>query len=180
MVLLVTFWRYICIPAIVIPIVYGFRQIPSTNVFLQDPVFVSSSRSADYMELMRQSFVLAINTISPPSLPAQMDAFRSAVQFYLQYISLITAVPLSVALALSGRGITYRTEFDFMGALKSAAGGGLAGAAAMVVQVCMLMPMRTIMNYQYRYGGSIKGATTTLWQDGGFFRFALNLLVVND
>lgn len=41
LVLVNTFWRYIIIPSIVIPIVYGFHQIPSTHAFLQDPAYVS-------------------------------------------------------------------------------------------------------------------------------------------
>ncbi|KAF8752842.1 CAAX prenyl protease N-terminal, five membrane helices [Rhizoctonia solani] len=44
--------------------------------------------------------------------------------------------------------------FDLKGALKRALGGGLSGAAAMVLQVLTLMPLRTIMNYQYRHGTS--------------------------
>jgi hypothetical protein len=41
LVLVSTFWRYIAIPAITIPIIYGFRHIPSTRFFLQDPAYVS-------------------------------------------------------------------------------------------------------------------------------------------
>ncbi|KAJ1552189.1 hypothetical protein HK405_012308, partial [Cladochytrium tenue] len=43
-------------------------------------------------------------------------------------------------------------NFDLDKALKRALGGGVSGAAAMVVQVFTLMPLRTVMNYQYRYG----------------------------
>jgi hypothetical protein len=41
LVLVNTFWRYICIPAITIPIIYGLRHIPSTRAFIQDPAYVS-------------------------------------------------------------------------------------------------------------------------------------------
>ena len=41
-------------------------------------------------------------------------------------------------------------------ALNRAIGGGLSGSAAMVMQVSSLMWLRTTMNYQYRYGTSIK------------------------
>lgn len=40
LVLVNTFWRFVAIPAIVLPIIYGFRQIPSTHVYLQDPAYV--------------------------------------------------------------------------------------------------------------------------------------------
>ncbi|PVI01945.1 mitochondrial carrier [Periconia macrospinosa] len=62
-------------------------------------------------------------------------------------------------------------EFDFAGALKRALGGGLSGAAAMVLQVLLLMPIRTIMNYQYRHGKGFRVATKTLYEDGGLRRY---------
>jgi len=48
--------------------------------------------------------------------------------------------------------------------------GGKAGASAAVVQVLALMWLRTIMNYQYRYGGTISGALTKLYSEGGIGR----------
>ncbi|KAG9198078.1 hypothetical protein G6514_000580 [Epicoccum nigrum] len=62
-------------------------------------------------------------------------------------------------------------DFDLKGALMRALGGGLSGAAAMVLQVLLLMPIRTIMNYQYRHGTSLTVATKTLYQDGGYGRY---------
>jgi len=56
-------------------------------------------------------------------------------------------------------------------AKKRALGSGGAGATAMVVQVCSLMWMRTIMNYQYRYGTSTIVAAKTLYKQGGIPRF---------
>lgn len=44
------------------------------------------------------------------------------------------------------------TKAIFEKAGKKALGGGKAGAAAAVVQVCSLMWLRTSMNYQYRFG----------------------------
>ncbi|KIR62579.1 mitochondrial carrier protein [Cryptococcus bacillisporus CA1873] len=157
-VLLLGFWRYICIPAITFPIVKGFHKIPSTKVFLQDP-----------------SFVLVLTVITPPLLPSRLSPFRSSVLFSTFYSSLITAIPLALAIGLFGRGVSYDLNFDLVSALKSAAGGGLAGAAAMVVQVLTLMPMRTIMNYQYRYGGGLKSAAVTLYEDGGYKRYYAGL-----
>jgi len=56
-------------------------------------------------------------------------------------------------------------------ASKRALGSGGAGASAMVVQVCSLMWMRTIMNYQYRYGTSTAEAARLLYKQGGIRRF---------
>ena len=46
----------------------------------------------------------------------------------------------------------------------------------MVLQVLMLMPLRTIMNYQYRYGTTMTQATRTLYGDGGFPRYYQGLI----
>eukprot|EP01059_Diplonema_ambulator_P019997 TRINITY_DN33686_c0_g1_i1.p1 TRINITY_DN33686_c0_g1~~TRINITY_DN33686_c0_g1_i1.p1 ORF type:complete len:484 (+),score=136.99 TRINITY_DN33686_c0_g1_i1:66-1454(+) len=56
-------------------------------------------------------------------------------------------------------------------ALKRAFGGGIAGAAAMVVQVTSLMWIRTTMNYQYRYGTGLRETMSVLWKEGGVPRF---------
>jgi len=55
--------------------------------------------------------------------------------------------------------------------LNKAFHGGIAGSMAMVIQVTSLMWMRTIMNYQYRYGSKTSEAFRTLYKDGGIRRF---------
>ncbi|KAK4688319.1 hypothetical protein P7C73_g1795, partial [Tremellales sp. Uapishka_1] len=159
-VLLIVFWRYICIPVMTVSIIYGFRNVSSTRVFLYDPAF---------------SFALALVNISPPVLPPTLNPFRSSVLLSIFYTSLITSVALAAAVAVSGRGVSYENNLDLGRALKSAAGGGAAGAAAMVIQVLSLMPLRTIMNYQYRFGGSAKNTVKTLWNDGKVPRFYAGL-----
>ncbi|CAG9955861.1 unnamed protein product [Clonostachys rosea f. rosea IK726] len=62
-------------------------------------------------------------------------------------------------------------KFDPHEALRKALGGGLSGAAAMFLQVLLLMPLRTIMNYQYRFGHPFTEATKILYNDGGFGRY---------
>lgn len=41
----------------------------------------------------------------------------------------------------------------------------------MVLQVLTLMPLRTVMNYQYRYGTTTTEAIRTLYTDGGWTRY---------
>jgi hypothetical protein len=55
-------------------------------------------------------------------------------------------------------------------AATKAIGGGKAGAAAGVAQVLSLMWLRTAMNYQYRFGGSLPDALRDLWLQGGVGR----------
>lgn len=60
----------------------------------------------------------------------------------------------------------------FRKAGKRAIGGGIPGAVAMGAQVVTLMPLRSTMNYQYRYGNTTTGtAIRTLYADGGVRRF---------
>jgi hypothetical protein len=104
-----------------------------------------------------------------------LSPFRAAVHFWLHYVALITSVTLAIAVAVPGRGVSYETDFDVGRALRMALGGGIAGAAAMVIQVLTLMPMRTIMNYQYRYGGGMVSSAKKLYSDGGFWRYYAGL-----
>jgi hypothetical protein len=76
---------------------------------------------------------------------------------------------------VAGRGVSRSVDFDLAEALKKAGGGGLAGAIAMILQVLSLMPLRTIMNYQYRYGGSLKESVRNLYHDGGLPRYYAGL-----
>jgi Mitochondrial carrier protein len=49
--------------------------------------------------------------------------------------------------------------------------GGISGAMAGMIQVFSLMWIRTIMNYQCRYGTTFQYAFHTLYQNGGILRF---------
>jgi hypothetical protein len=42
---------------------------------------------------------------------------------------------------------------------------------AMILQVLTLMPLRTVMNYQYRYGTTMTVAIRTLYADSGWTRY---------
>jgi len=59
----------------------------------------------------------------------------------------------------------------FHNAGRKALGGGLPGAVAGVVQVMTLMWLRTIINYQSRYGASFSRAISILYKEGGIGRF---------
>jgi hypothetical protein len=53
---------------------------------------------------------------------------------------------------------------------QKAISGGKAGATASVVQVLSLMWLRTSMNYQYRYGGTLGSSLKNLYEEGGVGR----------
>lgn len=74
-------------------------------------------------------------------------------------------------LASASAAATVDWSAIFAKAGKKALGGGTAGASASVVQVLSLMWLRTTMNYQYRYGGSLQNALSSLWSEGGISRF---------
>eukprot|EP00934_Nitzschia_sp_Nitz4_P008230 Nitzschia sp. Nitz4//scaffold2_size372955//190633//194319//NITZ4_000429-RA/size372955-augustus-gene-0.421-mRNA-1//-1//CDS//3329546796//8220//frame0 len=56
-------------------------------------------------------------------------------------------------------------------AWKKGMGGGLPGAIAGVIQVLSLMGLRTVMNYQMRYGTPFVKAFDILYKEGGIPRF---------
>mmetsp|Transcript_3644 Transcript_3644/g.9555 ORF Transcript_3644/g.9555 Transcript_3644/m.9555 type:complete len:356 (+) Transcript_3644:371-1438(+) len=55
--------------------------------------------------------------------------------------------------------------------LHAAVKGGASGSIAMFLQVPLLMWLRTIVNYQYRYGVDASTAVRTLYAEGGIRRF---------
>ena len=54
---------------------------------------------------------------------------------------------------------------------ETAARTGFAGFFAMVLQVTLLMWIRTCMNFQYKHGGSLTTAFKVLYSQGGIRRF---------
>lgn len=54
----------------------------------------------------------------------------------------LVSLSLAAGVAVTGQGVVFESNVDWVKALKLAAGGGIAGAAAMVCQVLTLMPMR--------------------------------------
>uniref|UniRef100_A0A7S3LN35 Mitochondrial carrier protein n=1 Tax=Aplanochytrium stocchinoi TaxID=215587 RepID=A0A7S3LN35_9STRA len=59
----------------------------------------------------------------------------------------------------------------FEKAASHAFSGGLPGGLAMIIQVLSLMWLRTTVNYQYRFGLSMKEAFKQLYHQGGIPRF---------
>lgn len=92
---------------------------------------------------------------------------------------LITFVPINFEMAavpVPGDKPKIDTWAILSNAAKRAGQGGLAGAAAMGINVCTLMWMRTTINYQYRYGTTTTVALKTLYKDGGIPRFYRGLI----
>lgn len=66
---------------------------------------------------------------------------------------------------------TTKPSFSLKEVFNKAALSGFSGMSAMVIQVSSLMWMRTIMNYQYRNGGSFAEVVKKLYLEGGLPRF---------
>ncbi|GAA6016608.1 hypothetical protein JCM11491_006015 [Sporobolomyces phaffii] len=79
---------------------------------------------------------------------------QSPLRKFLRFCAIWTTVAVIVGFCIVQSIRKGHGEFDWKGALKKAGGGGLAGALSMVLQVLLLLPLRTIMNYQYRHGGT--------------------------
>jgi hypothetical protein len=78
--------------------------------------------------------------------------------------------PSEVVASPAADSTPLNTQEIFGKAAKKALGGGKAGAAAAVVQVISLMWLRTSMNYQYRYGGTLGDSLKELYNQGGIPR----------
>ncbi|KAL6873019.1 mitochondrial carrier [Trichoderma novae-zelandiae] len=106
------------------------------------------------------------------SPPTQQATDKISIRWVLWRI--VWAVVAALGLVVFVKGwidADGDANFNLHDALRKALGGGLSGAAAMVLQVLLLMPLRTIMNYQYRFGASFSQATQILYADGGFGRY---------
>ena len=71
------------------------------------------------------------------------------------------------ATSLAVATVPVDTQTILQKATKKALNGGRAGALAAVVQVCTLMWLRTAMNFQYRYGGTLGSSLKELYDGGG-------------
>ena len=80
-------------------------------------------------------------SLTSETVPSPSERRRTVLRFILLWSS-VSAVTIYLIVEAFRRG---GGEFDWKGALKKAAGGGIAGAMAMVIQVVTLMPLRTIM-----------------------------------
>ena len=59
----------------------------------------------------------------------------------------------------------------FDNSMSKAFRGGISGSIAMGINVCTLMPLRTTVNYQYRYGKNMSESFKHLYKDGKILRF---------
>mmetsp|Transcript_94226 Transcript_94226/g.269841 ORF Transcript_94226/g.269841 Transcript_94226/m.269841 type:complete len:215 (+) Transcript_94226:28-672(+) len=80
-----------------------------------------------------------------------------------------TSAPSSASTTTSAADSAAADDLWSMAA-RRALGGGLGGALAMAIQVTTLMPFHTVMNHQYRHGGTMVDTTTALWREGGLAR----------
>ena len=72
---------------------------------------------------------------------------------------------------MNDKSTSVKIQKTFNESINKSINAGLAGSTAMCIQVTTLMWLRTTMNYQYRYGTSMKQSFTTLYNDGGIRRF---------
>jgi hypothetical protein len=61
--------------------------------------------------------------------------------------------------------------------LSAAFNGGISGCIAMIIQVILLMWLRTVVNYQYKTGIGIKESFQILYNEGGILRFYRGITV---
>lgn len=81
-----------------------------------------------------------------------------------------TTMSSSITNTASASATTPTIQQILQQSAQKAISGGKAGATASVVQVLSLMWLRTSMNYQYRYGGTLTSSLNKLYTEGGVGR----------
>lgn len=119
--------------------------------------------SVEETEMDRRRF-LVVSIIGSASVLAASENASAATTSAEKDDKISNAV---VASTLNADSSAINTKEIFNKAAKKALGGGKAGAAAAVVQVLSLMWLRTSMNYQYRYGGTLGESLKELYNEGG-------------
>jgi hypothetical protein len=85
-------------------------------------------------------------------------------------VSTDNANAASSSVSLTAASTTIDTRAIISKAATKALGGGKAGASAAIIQVLTLMWLRTTMNYQYRFGGTLSSSLKELYNEGGIPR----------
>lgn len=134
----------------------------------QQPLLTSSTKPSHYTVVVTAS---QDDEVADSDVDAAAAAKPRSIQKILFQTLVVLFGVFILVLFIKGFIDADDMEFDLGTALKKALGGGLSGAAAMVLQVLTLMPLRTVMNYQYRYGTTTTEAIKILNADGGFSRF---------
>ena len=108
-------------------------------------------------------------TQPPPSAAAA--AVTASLSLLAIAASFSLVEPVHAASATAAATAVLPPSIIFETAAKKALGGGISGFFAGIVQVLLLMWLRTTMNYQYRNGGSTRDALAALYAEGGLRRF---------
>ncbi len=140
-------------------------QVDPKNISqLDDEHVIKPTTSA----VSRRSFVAAAaSTILTTATLSQANIANAEDSTINQVPSTLTSTS-TIATTSSQPPLTF--EQIISKASKKALSGGKAGAAASIVQVLSLMWLRTSMNYQYRYGGTLNSSLETLYKEGGIPR----------
>ena len=117
--------------------------------------------------------------VAGPSSMDSLDPSSSRRQFLVLTAAAGTTLLTSPSSAQASSSTTSSTTTAttpltakqvFQKASTKALSGGKAGASASILQVLTFMWLRTAMNYQYRYGGTLKSSLSTLYDQGGVKR----------
>lgn len=133
---------------------------------IRDEIHIDSSRR-DFIMTLATSGILFLSPIPSEAIPATSTATATATAKDEQDNPSTNVSPPSITMTDSS--LTFQEILSQ--ASKKALSGGKAGATASVVQVLSLMWLRTSMNYQYRYGGSLSSSLSELYKEGGIPRF---------
>ena len=154
-----------------VELVGGFSLGPVHNVFADHDNVLPRSIITEVVEVRQK----LDNTIDNRTMEGEVDNRRMFLLSILCTASIIAvsenanAASSSIAVSLTAAS-TIDTSAIISKAATKALGGGKAGASAAIIQVLTLMWLRTTMNYQYRFGGTLSSSLKELYNEGGIPR----------
>ena len=167
-------WQYLVIVIVLVLRVAGSSEVATDNILL-------NNHSGDDDEQYDDDALAKINVDNASSRERKVSTMSDRIvdgstDNILNQQPADIDVTKQPAFLRSGKGrrnyINTKNDSSTVlhKALKRAMGGGLPGAIAGIIQVLSLMWLRTVINYQYRYGSSFTQAFTALYGMGGIPR----------
>jgi len=161
---------------------YWLPSYTSVITLKKDP-----SHATTITNTYHRNFAAAAATVTPSPSPldeeASPDKGENRAPVFGRILSLVSfgnvtttsssSLPSSTSRETKEASTTNKGSLTkiLTNAGKRGIGGGIPGAIAGAVQVLTLMWLRTVINYQCRYGTTFRQALTTLYNQGGLPRF---------
>jgi len=140
-----------------------------------DPSSTSVVSTTSYHRILVADAAAVTPSVTPSDEESSTDKRPTRAPIFGQIQSFVTYTNATTSSSIKRKDTSSIRKGSLTEILTKAGkrgiGGGIPGAIAGVVQVFTLMWLRTVINYQCRYGTSFVQAFATLYRQGGLTRF---------